>query len=346
MIAPTDRAPRHGEEGIALIYVAVFLLVSLWFVSLAIDMGKIMAAKTELQAAADAAALAGASAIDPLTGETVQDSARVRAALTASQNKALEQVKTPVIIDPMVDVEFPADRQVRVTVHRDTAHDNPVLLQFAQTLGIPSVGVHANATAEASPLTSVCEGLAPFAPEMPPYGDFSKDCDSVYTLKTGVGNSMQGNFQLLDYPTCDEGPPPQGGGGAEVKYYIINGWDCCLKIGDLVEVDTQPGAKVGPVRQGMDARWNADTDHAQGICYEQYTGNGQRVFLCPIIKDFNVNGKKTVQILKFAAFFLKDKPQDLDKQGIHAQFIDYIAPGDAGDVPPDSTSVYGVHLIE
>jgi hypothetical protein len=62
-----------------------------------------------------------------------------------------------------------------------------------------------------------------------------------------------------------------------------------------------------------------------------------------------VNGKKEVEILKFAAFFLKDKPPppgQLGTTGIQAQFLDYVAPGVVGDVPPDSTSVYGVHLIE
>ena len=342
----STRNSRRGEEGIALIYVAVFLLVSLWFVSLAIDVGKIMAAKTELQAAADAAALAGASALDPDTGELDNDLAKARAAGAASSNKAYESVKTAVIIDPDTDVEFPATRQVKVSVYRNEDHDNPVLLHFAQTLGLPRIGVQANATAEVAPLIGVCEGLAPFAPEQPPYGDFSKDCDSTYTLKLGAGGSTSGNFQLLDYPNCEEGPPPNGGGASEIKYYIINGWDCCFKIGDLIEVDTAPGNKVGPVRQGMDTRFNNDTDKRENICHEEYTGNQQRVFLCPIIKDFMVNGKKEVQILKFAAFFMKAKPDDLNKKGIQAQFIDYIAPGIVGDIPPDSTSVFGVHLIE
>ena len=55
----------RDERGAAMIYVALFLLSSLWFVSLAIDMGKLTVTKNELQRAADAAALAGASAMDP-----------------------------------------------------------------------------------------------------------------------------------------------------------------------------------------------------------------------------------------------------------------------------------------
>jgi len=102
------------ERGIAVIFVALFLLVSLWFVSMAIDVGKVMAARTELQAAADAAALAGASAIDPVTGVIDQPVAKARAAAAALENKAYQSVETPIVIDPEVDVEFPQPDRVNV----------------------------------------------------------------------------------------------------------------------------------------------------------------------------------------------------------------------------------------
>src|SRR5688572_25014200 len=98
----TDRE-RRDERGIAIIFVAVFLLACLWFVSLAIDVGKVMAARTQLQAAADAAALAGASAVDPVTGEVVTALAQARAAETAVSNSAYEGEETPVVIDPDTD---------------------------------------------------------------------------------------------------------------------------------------------------------------------------------------------------------------------------------------------------
>lgn len=342
------RNRRRGEEGIALLYVAIFLLVSLWFVSLAIDVGKLMAAKTELQAAADAAALAGASAINPLTGQLDETEAKARAAAAASGNGAYQNVKTPVIINPDVDVEFPETRQVKVSVYRDTDHGNSVMLHFAQTLGLRWMDVRANATAKVAPLTEICEGLAPFAPQQPAYGDFSKNCDSTYTLTLPVGQSQQGNFQFLDLPNCAENDTSfTKGGAAELAYYIQHGYDCCFKIGDMTESATKPGLSLGPVRDALMARWNADTDQHQGICYSEYTGNQSRVFITPIVTTFDVNGKKMVKFLKFAAFFLKyPPPNDLNKQGLRGQFIDYVSVGTASDLPPDSTSVYGVHLIE
>jgi Flp pilus assembly protein TadG len=171
---------RRGDQGIAILYVAFFLLASLWFVSLAIDVGKVMAARTELQAAADAAALAGASAINPDTGEINVDIARERAAATALSNKAYEGVETAIVIDPLADVEFPEPDQVKVTVRRTEATGNPVLLHFAQTVGLPFLSVQADATAEAVQLNSICEHLAPFAPVNPP-GGFITDCSAEYT---------------------------------------------------------------------------------------------------------------------------------------------------------------------
>ncbi|HKO22523.1 MAG TPA: Tad domain-containing protein [Candidatus Eisenbacteria bacterium] len=340
----SDQKQKH-ERGIAVLFVALFLLVSLWFVSMAIDVGKVMAARTELQAAADAAALAGASAIDPITGVIDQPLAKARAAAAAANNKAYQAVETAVVIDPEVDVEFPQPDRVKVTVKRTEATGNPVVLHFAQTFGMPSIGVQADATAEAQELNSICEGLVPFAPNNPPGNiGFFTDCDSTYTLKVGAGNSSQGNFQLLDYPPCNEDDYDEKGGGADVRYYTEHGYQCCISLGSEY-VLTEPGNKVGPLQQGIQARWDEDTDQASH-CYEDYHGNGKRIFVTPIIDTFDVNGKKMVRIVNFAAFFLSYPPQgSMSQQGVQGQFIQYVAPGSASG-PPVDTGIYGLHLVE
>ena len=339
------RDKLRPDAGIAMIYVAVFLLSFLWFASLAIDMGKLMATRTELQRTADAAALAGASALSPKTGLIVQDSARVRAAFTAAQNKALQGGPTPVVIDPQADVSFPNIRRVRVVVHREAATGNPMTTIFARSVGINSLDVTAHATAEAQKLTSICEGLAPFAPVDQP-GGYSTSCDSLYNLKVGSGKSQQGNFQLLDFPPCDEGPCAGiGGGAAAVRCYTEHGYGCCLEIGTEY-VSTEPGNKVGPFKQSLQMRWDADTDKSS-VCYQDYKGNRSRVFTVPIIESFDVNGKKLVRVKGFAAFFLR-RPPGQGGQGSVAegQFIEYVAPGEAGPSPPADSKVYGIHLVE
>lgn len=337
---------RREEKGIAILFVAFFLLACLWFVSLAIDVGKVMAARTQLQAAADAAALAGASSVDPVTGEVVTALAQARAAETALGNEAYEGEETPVVIDPATDVTFPAPNQVRVIVRRTEGTGNPVLLHFAQTLGLPFLDVTADATAEVNQLNMVCEGLAPFAPVEPPGGvGFFTDCDSTYVLKTGAGQQNQGNFQLLDYPNCEE-DDFTGSGGAAIRYYAENGYQCCYALGQEFEV-TEPGNKVGPLTQGMQARFDADTDQTS-TCYQDYTGNGKRVYITPIVESFEVNGKSMVRIVNWAAFFVTRRPGGGGgHEVVEGQFIQYVAPGGFDDdAPPVDTGVYGLRLVE
>ena len=47
-MTPRKDNSKH-DRGVAMVYVAVFLLSSIWLVSLAVDMGKLMTTKTELQ---------------------------------------------------------------------------------------------------------------------------------------------------------------------------------------------------------------------------------------------------------------------------------------------------------
>ena len=64
---------RRNERGVVIIWTALFLIMMLGFVAIGIDVAKVMATQSELQNAADAAALAGASAIDGSTGTLIQD---------------------------------------------------------------------------------------------------------------------------------------------------------------------------------------------------------------------------------------------------------------------------------
>src|SRR6266568_1897027 len=90
----------RSQRGAIIIWLALFLLVLIGVTSLGVDMAKVMAAHTQLQNAADAAALAGASAIDPGTGKISPDTAIVRAQSIASYNEAFVDGMEPVLLDP------------------------------------------------------------------------------------------------------------------------------------------------------------------------------------------------------------------------------------------------------
>ena len=270
----------RDERGVAMLYVAVFLLSSIWLVSLAIDMGKLTVTKNELQRAADAAALAGASCVNDQTGELLQPEARVRATYFASQNTALQNTSEPVVIDPAGDITFPTVHKIQVTVHRDDASGNAMTTIFARSLGINSLNLRAVATAEVIPVTKPCDKMAPMAPVQVANG-YSTSCDSVYTLKIGSGgrNGGPGNFQLLDYGTeCNEGPcAGLSGIGPLTECWIVNGYGCCIKIGDQF-VDTEPGNKVGPVKKALQDLWELDTIRRRTSVTPNTRGTGNESF--------------------------------------------------------------------
>lgn len=83
-----------SNRGIALVYVALLLIALLAFVGLAVDMGYMYITKTELQNAADSAALAGASTLKYLgpggadPNDLKQSAGRAQAIAFAALNKA------------------------------------------------------------------------------------------------------------------------------------------------------------------------------------------------------------------------------------------------------------------
>ena len=84
-----------NERGVLIIWLALFLLTMIGFVSIGVDLAKLSTTQAQLQTAADAAALAAASAIDSNTGKIIHDEAVLRAQTTGGLNKAYELVPTP-----------------------------------------------------------------------------------------------------------------------------------------------------------------------------------------------------------------------------------------------------------
>lgn len=317
---------RPNERGAVIIWTAFFLVFMLGFVALGIDVAKVMATRTQLQNAADAAALAGASAVDMSDGTIVQATAVVRAQETAAQNKAFTKAPQPVQL-LAGDISFPAVNEVTVIVRRDPSAGGSMVTHVAQVLGIKSLDLSATATAQVDTIAAPCDDIVPMAP-IPPPGWFNPNCATTYTLKQESGSGQQGNYQLLDYPPCNEGPCQNvGGGGAAIRCYSEHGYSCCLNIGEEF-IFSQPGVKAGPFRQGMQARFDSDTDRRENICYSEYRGNGKRIVQLPIIETFDVSGKKKVRITGFAAFFIKFRPTG--NGDMVGQFIYDTAPGEPG----------------
>jgi Flp pilus assembly protein TadG len=339
---PPRRAVHKNERGVVIIWTAFFMIMMLGFVALGIDVAKIMATRTELQNAADAAALAGASALDLNTGKIRPDSAVIRATLTAQHNKAFVDAPVPVTLlagDVSVD---PNENTVLVKVRRDPTTDGSMITHVAQVLGIKKVDVTATAKAKAETTCEQCEKMVPMG-AVPPLNqqNFQTGCANKYTLKRGGGNSISpGNYQAVDFPQCDEGACAGMGetGANTYRCLLANGYGCCVRIGQVLQ--TEPGNMAGPTRQGLDARFNSDTDQRQNICYSDYHGNGARVVNVPIITPIG-NGRTNVTVTGLAAFFLVQRPPG--NGDILGEFIHEIVPGTGGNC---NSTVYTIRLIE
>ena len=333
---------HKNERGVVIIWSAFFMIMMLGFVALGIDVAKIMATRTELQNAADAAALAGASGLNLETGQLDPDSAVTRAQQTSAYNKAF--VDAPVSVTLLAaDVQVdPNENTCKVTVRRNPSTDGAMITHIAQVLGIKTVDVNATATAKAERVCGVCERLAPMAALAPPGEDFQVGCSRTYELVRGEGDGANGNWQLLSFPDCTEGQCAgmSGTGGADyLRCLLEHGYACCVDVNDIV--DTKPGLNAGPVMSALQDRWDADIDRTPNICYTAYRGNGSRVVHVPKTESLGA-GRNQVRILGFSAFFLKQRPVG-GGQPVYAEFVYDMVPGNGGNC---NSSLFTIRLIQ
>jgi Putative Flp pilus-assembly TadE/G-like len=134
----------RSQRGSVIIFVAVSLAACLAFAVLAIDVGAIFVTKVQLQNAADAAALAGASAL--LNDD--QAEATTRAITVAGENMALQDGPAPVVISED-DVTFPTASRCRVVTHRTEATGDPLRTFFSPIVGVTDRLAQVTADAEA-----------------------------------------------------------------------------------------------------------------------------------------------------------------------------------------------------
>lgn len=339
------RLPRRSDQrGVAIIWMAFFLLVMLGFVALGVDIAKLMATRSQLQNAADAAALAGASALDPVTFTIQPGLAKQRALYTATQNRAYQMATTPVQVDTTNDVFVDnVAHTVRVIARREGG--SSVIVHFAQVVGITALEVRAEATAKVDSASSACEKLVPLAVQPDSGVVFTPGCANEYRIKEGGGAGFQGQYGGVQFPACPEGPcgGMQPSGANTLNCLLANGYSCCIQVGDCLTPKT--GNSSGPVKAAIETRFSLDTDQRQGICYESYNGNGWRVIYVPITGPAGGGGSSgCYPIQSFGAFFIKNIPGNGNQNFITAEFINAILPGSPGG--PGSGSVFALRLIK
>ncbi len=256
-----------NTRGSVLISVAVAILALFAFAVLAIDGALLLTTRTQLHAAADAAALAGASGLM----EGSEATATQRAIDFASYNTAVQETRTAVLITP-ADVTFPETDVIRVQTHRTQATGDALRTYFYKVIS-PFTTADVTATAAAK-IFDVCHTkcLKPWA--IPDRWDDANDNgifdDGEYydpdgtgyiapidvganiTLKTGNPHDAiePGIFYPINFPPLnnEEGEKPLTG-AAWYRQWISGCEPYLVGVGD--ELQLEPGNMVGPTKLGM-----------------------------------------------------------------------------------------------
>jgi Flp pilus assembly protein TadG len=149
---------RRDERGMSLVFVSVAFMALLSATTLAIDVGMFMNSRSQAQNAADAGALAGATALvfNSFTDRTSTGPAVMSAINTAKANTV---AGATVSVTP-ADVTFPNDpsgqpTRVQVQVFRTADRSNPLSTLMGGFFGVATADVTATATAEASPANAM-----------------------------------------------------------------------------------------------------------------------------------------------------------------------------------------------
>ena len=154
------RRIRDDQSGMSYVFIGMGMMAFLSASMLAIDVGMLMTSRSQAQNAADAAALAGATALvfNDYDDRTPTGPAVTQAIAAA---KANDVMGADVAVEPS-DVTFPLDpsgeaNRVSVDVFRTAARGNPVSTLVAQFFGasMKTANIGASATAEASPANAM-----------------------------------------------------------------------------------------------------------------------------------------------------------------------------------------------
>ena len=357
---------RKRERGSILATSAIGMLSILLAVGLGVDISRFYLAKTELQNAADAAALAAVSALNTSAAGVTKATDRAVAAMnhydfnntnvTFPRSNVLFAVN---LEGPYMSEGSATAQAAKIRFVKVTTPASAVGVSFAASVLGNSKNLTASATAGFSvPLNMFCNWLPvsviDFGTPISP--------GNTYTFRSGPGGSISpGNYQILAVA---------GSGGKDVRTGLAAGVDKCAAPGAVYEVDTKPGVTAGPVRVGINTRFDdyqtshvnpedmpPDRNIKENITYDQYKAgsptqapkhagvDGRRVVVIPIIKANEYDqGRNTVRFDRFGTFFLRNKVGNGNGGELVAEYIDDIVLGQGG-FDPNGAPVNGLMAV-
>lgn len=304
IISPAAKGRRLYQGGSILGVSAIAMLAILGVVGLAVDISHMYLVAAELQNAADAAALAGASALNGGAGgiQTAIDRAITAMNKYEFNKTAVGLVEANVTFAAyLADFGTGAEKTTKATAQAAAASmkfvkvsvpaktvSTVVAKAFMQVAGgtVPAFTVGPSAVAGQSVgINSVCN-FVPFAIVQDGTASLTTTCANKTTFQQGCvyqsklnsanGSTISGgDFILLNLASARA--------GTDLRSRMGIGVDLCLQTSANVAVEIGNGTKAGQVRQGLNTRFDdysgsgmnatdfpPDTNVKAGINFTQY----------------------------------------------------------------------------
>jgi len=288
---------------LAILALALFALLAM--AGLGIDVFHIYWNKNRLQAAADAGALGGATYLGNVTfsqndGRCTYSSPAQNAACTY----ALVNFATPAEIISITT--NPTALSVTIQMSRKVA------AFFFKLLGYTQFTVYASATAALQPLSSAFNIISVGLSYSTPYA-----YGQPITMHSGCGS--------LTSPSCYGALDLTGNGGSDLRTILAQGCNCTVNVGQ--KLSNVPGAKAGPINQGVADRISAGQAVDPSGTWSSHTVNDPRATVVPLVDWTGCGtGECQVTVKGFAEVWITGT----SGSDITAVFIQQVSSGNPG----------------
>jgi Flp pilus assembly protein TadG len=369
----SKRQARRGERGSILVVSAFGMLALLLATGLAVDISHFYLVKTELQNATDAAALAGASALNQHASGITKARDRAIAAMNSYEfNKTklaltASNVRYAVNLSDFdsgngVDEATASASPTNIRFVKVTTPPIPVNVFFAsvidgfgnskdlQASAVAGRSVNINVFCDWIPLTVILDNA-----------DTILTPGQVYTIRADSGSFVSpGNYHILAV---------DGSGGQDVESGTGGGVHLCKEPGDVYAVDTKPGLTAGKVRKGINSRFDdyggsqldpalypPDKNVKQNISYADYAAaspsdpahyqapahagvDQRRLVIIPLVKQSEFDqGRNQVTFTRFGLFFLRTPVSNGSGGDFQAEYVQETLVMGSGGYDPNATN--------
>ena len=334
---------RSGERGSIMIMTAIFAVLLLLMVGMAIDLSRIYMVRAELQNAADAAALTGARELNG--GDNGIDKAVTQATSVIANSQGFGKANVTIqTIEFAVDLDGAYMDAQAAKVNTTVSHIQFVRVTTQATstnilFASSALGASRSESRQATAGQSIgLNGICDFFPAAVALIDAHTDVDHPgfdppdtgtlmnLNFNQGSGNGITlaaGDYAILEVPQIN------GNGTGETAVLTAGIPNFCRKLGDNINMTPSSNQNNGPKNSGdgMNTRFgiyangygNAltnppfppDTQVDQTITYNQYingtpAGNDRRRLVLPIILPGSYPAY-TTNIQAWGIFFLRNQ---------------------------------------